>query len=788
MQKSYTPNSTSEQSVNLKDIIFKYLSHWKWFLLSVIIFLTIAKLYLRYSVPVYKASASLLIKDDQSGNLASELTAFEDIGLFSGKKNVIEDEIEILKSRSIAEKTVKFGEFNITYIAEGRIKSSDAYGTNQIKIKFLKKDDKFYKIDTLFTIDVKSPSKFEILNQDNASLGTYNFNQIINSIDLGPFQVVKNTVFDKKNNLVKFASGKTIVKLTNLRNCSEAYKTKISVSTLSKFSNVVELSVNDEVPAKAMDYLDILVKIYNEDAVNDKNLISEKTAKFINERLGIITEELDGVERQAENYKKSKNITDIPTEAQLNLRSKEEYTTEGISVTTQINVVDMMIAYLKNSKVDIIPANIIPNDNSSSLLIGEYNNLIIERNRILKSSMPDNPIAVRLNDKISSLRNNINESLFKLRSSLQEKSKGIYSQTGTLQGKISQLPQIEREYRGIFRQQQIKEELYLYLFKKREETAISLAATAPNSKVVDKAFSSDIPVSPKRELVYLLSFLLGLLIPVAIVYVLDLLDNKVKNRLDVDKLGIPFIGDVPHSDTNNELIKSDSRTSSAEAIRIVRTNLEFILNNSEDEKAKLVFITSTLPSEGKTFIAINLAATIAISGRKVLLIGMDIRNPKLDEYIKLPSRGITNYLSSNDANIEDFIINQKGYEHFDILPAGVIPPNPAELLMSKKVEAMFEQLKNKYDYIIVDTAPVSLVTDTLLISKNADAFIYVVRANYLEKEMLKTPETLYKEKKLPNMCVLLNDTDTINGYGYGYGQEPEKKPWYKKILGFSFLG
>ena len=398
--------------------------------------------------------------------------------------------------------------------------------------------------------------------------------------------------------------------------------------------------------------------------------------------------------------------------------------------------------------------------------------------------MPDNPIVVRLSDKINALRGNISESLNKLRTSLLAKSYGVNSQKGSIEGKISQIPKIEREYRGIFRQQQIKEELYLYLFKKREETAISLAATAPNSKVVDKAFSSPIPVSPKRGLVYMISFLLGVLIPVGIIYVLNLLDTKVKSRQDVDKLGIPFIGDVPHSDSNNELIKPDSRTSSAEAIRIVRTNLEFILNNSSQDKAKTIFMTSTLPAEGKTFIAVNLAATIAISGRKVLLIGMDIRNPKLDEYLSLPNNGVTNFLSSSNNSIDNYIVNQKGYEHFDILPAGIIPPNPAELLMGKKVADMFAELKESYDYIIVDTAPVSLVTDTLLISQFADAFIYVVRANYLDKTLLKVPETLYREKKLPNMSILLNDTDVTKGYGYGYGygQSTKQKPWYKKIL------
>lgn len=787
MENSYS-NSDIESSFNIKEIVLKYLEHWRWFLLSVFFFIALGKIYLRYSVPVYSASTSILIKDDQSGNMASELSAFSDIGLFSGKKNVIDDEIEILKSRALAEKTVKEGEFNINYIVKGRIKSSDTYGLNQIKINFLKKDKRFYNTDTSFVINVKSASSFELIRQDNTNVGTYTFGQTIQSKDLGAFQVEKNQMLDDKNRVLPLSLGETIVQIQNLKNCAENYKSRISVNTLSKFSNVVEISIKDQVAEKAKDYIDRLVQIYNEDAINDKNLISEQTANFINERLSIITKELDGVERDVENYKKSKNITDIPTEAELNLRSAEDYSSESVSVSTELNVVDLMIGHLKNTGPnDIIPANIIPQDNGSSALISEYNNMIIERNKVLKSAMPDNPIVQRIDGKIASLRSSISQSLGRLRSSLVAKNSGVNNQRGTIRNKISQLPKIEREFRGIFRQQQIKEELYLYLFKKREETAIAQAGTAPNSKVVDVAYSSKIPVSPKVNMIYLIALLLGLLVPFTIIYLINLLDTKVKTRADLDTLGIPFIGDVPHSDSNNEIIKPDSRTSSAEAIRIVRTNLEFILNGTSAEKAKTIFVTSTLPSEGKTFIAINLAATIAISGKKVLLIGMDIRNPKLDEYLHLPTNGVTNYLASNKVTIQDYLVNQKNYEQFDVLPAGIIPPNPAELLMGKRVGEMFDELKEIYDYIIVDTAPVSLVTDTLLISKYADAFIYVVRANYLEKSLLKVPETLYREKKLPNVSVLLNDTEVSRGYGYGYGYvKPQKATFLQKLKKIMF--
>ena len=773
-----------DNSLGIKEQIFKYLRHWKWFLISIFFFFFLAKLYLRYSIPEYKSQTTLLIKREDSGGVSSELAAFQDLSMFSGAKRDLDDEIEVLKSRSLVEKTIKDGKFNISYVIEGRIKSSESYGQNPITIDFKENIKNFSEKDTTLSIKILSSKKFELFNANNNHVGNFKFGQLVSSKELGDY-VININLENAKN-----VNQNIKIILESLKKATNKFKSKLDVLNITKYTNVLEISFTDPVKEKSEDFLDKLVVIYNNDAIIDKNLISEKTARFINERLGIITNELDGVEKDVEKYKSKNSITDLPTEAELYIKNASESNKEEVIIGAQLKVVGIMIDFMRNnSSNDIIPANIVPDDNNSSSLIAEYNNLVIEKNRVLKSSTLENPIVIRVNDKINSLKSSISESLNKLKSSLVIKNNAIANQGNIVNGKISQIPRQEREFRGIFRQQQIKEELYLYLFKKREETAITLAATAPISKVVDYAYSSDVPISPKRSLIYLVSLILGLLLPFSVIYILDLLDTKVKNKQDIDNnLSIPFIGDVPHSDSHNEIIQSNSRTSSAEAIRIIRTNLEFILNDVEKDKAKTVFLTSTLPKEGKTFIAINLAATIAISGKKVLLIGMDIRNPKLDEYVKLPSRGLTNFLSTKDANVNDFVVNQKGYERFDILPAGIIPPNPAELLMSKKVESMFEQFKAEYDYIIVDTAPVSLVTDTLLISKNADTFVYVVRANYLDKAFLRTPESLYKEGKLPNMCVLLNDTDTKNGYGYGYGQEEVKEPWYKKIFTFSIFG
>jgi len=357
-----------------------------------------------------------------------------------------------------------------------------------------------------------------------------------------------------------------------------------------------------------------------------------------------------------------------------------------------------------------------------------------------------------------------------------------------MQSKLSRVPRQEREFRIIDRQQKVKEALYLFLLQKREETNITLAATDMNAKVIDKAIPTDKPVAPKTMIILLAALLFGVIIPFIIIYINNLLDTKVKNRFDItDNTDIPFLGDIPTSESSGELMELGSRSSAAEAIRIVRTNLDFILSDKSDEECKVIFLTSTISGEGKTFVSANLAATLSLSGKKVLLFGLDLRNPKLYEYIKVNPLGISNYVTANSKPLNEYILPVEGYTNFDVLSSGSIPPNPTEILMSKKIKEVFDTLKSQYDYIIVDTAPVSLVTDTLLISKYADATIYVVRSNKIDKEMLRIPNELYKEKKLNKLSLVLNDSDVTKGYGYGYGYgygvKVEEKPFWKKLFG-----
>ena len=418
--------------------------------------------------------------------------------------------------------------------------------------------------------------------------------------------------------------------------------------------------------------------------------------------------------------------------------------------------------------------------------------MVVFKNRLSVNAGDKNPQIIQYQKEINSLKNNLRNSISNLITSLETQYAQLNREANKINSKVSAIPVLERGYINIGREQEIISGLYSYLLKKKEETAISLAVTVANAKIIDVAYSDGIPVSPKRKIIFLGALMMGLIIPFIIIYIKNLLDTKIHTRKDIEELTtIPFLGDVPHSETNEKIvIGNDARTSTAEAFRLIRTNLDFMLPTKENDLGKTIFITSTTSGEGKSFISINLAAALSLSNKKVLLMGMDLRAPKVTEYLGIPERkGITNFITNEKVSLDDIKFSIPEIKGLDIIASGVIPPNPAELLLHAKVKELFEEVKKDYDYIIVDTAPVNLVTDTLLVSKYADMFLYVSRANYLDKRMLNVAQTLYNEKKLVNMAIILNDTDMTRGYGYGYGYgygnayvETIKKPWYKRIL------
>lgn len=767
-----------EENINIKEEIFKYIIHWRWFVLGVFVSLVVAFLYLRYAENKYQSQTTVLIKDDKSQS--NQLLAFSELDLFGGGK-VLDNEVEVLKSRTLSEIAVDSLNLNVSYYSEGSIKKTEIYHASPIKIIEIKGTENEFFTPQYYSVKF-TDNGYLLKSENSGDLGEFQFGQIVKSDSIS-FSIVKNSPKTQEELL----EGGTIgFQINSKERTVENLRNSLSIEPTSKNASVLRLSVILPSSEKGADYLNHLVAIYNEQSIVEKRLVSKNTADFISNRLDIIAVELGDVEKDVEQYKNINQIADLETEVKLSLQKLNEFQKSVIENEVQIKITQDLIDYLKSSDTyDLIPANYA----QGNFVVDEINKMIIERDRLLSSprgATKSNPAIVQASAQISELKANVLNSLKQQLSNLQITRTDLKQKESEINTKIAQTPRQEREFRIIDRQQKVKEALYLYLLQKREETNISMAATELNAKVIDVAIPVDKAVSPKKMIIMLAALIIGGLIPFVVIYIINLLDTKIKTRLDIEgKTPIPFLGDVPSSETPNQLIDINSRSSSAEAIRIIRTNLEFMLHKQENS-SKTIFLTSTFSGEGKTFVSVNLAATIALSGKRTILVGTDLRNPRISDYIQSPERGVSNYLTHNDSSIESFITKVDGFTDFHVLTAGSIPPNPAELLMSSKVDEMFSYLKANFDYIIVDTAPVSLVTDTLLIAKHADSFVYVIRANKLDKKMLEIPEGLHRDKKLPNMSILLNDTDSTKGYGYGYGYGKTMKddrPFWKKLLG-----
>lgn len=769
------------KEIRIREILEGFIVYWKWFLVSVLLFISLAYVYLRYSIPQYRAAATILVKDDKKGGIASEMAAFSDLKSFSSVKNNVDNEIEVIKSRGIVKETVKALGLQIQYFIVGNFKDGEIYKNSPIHFQFLKESENFNLKSNKLIAEYNNANQFKLFDELGNPIGVYAYNKPFQYQDV-ILQANKGEAFEQNKNF------KIRVDFLPLNNVVESFKSRLNVLILNKNASVIELSLIDPVSSKAEDFINELIIKYNEDAIKDKSFISENTSKFIENRLRLIAEELGDVESQAENFKASNNITDLETQAGLFLENASEFEKREIDLETQLKVVKTLQEVLsKNLNFSLLPSNLLSSDASTSSLIEQFNSLILERNRLAKNAGSKNTMLIQLDAKIIALQENIKSSLQKYKTTLLISKTDMQQQNQTYASRINKIPRQETTFRALSRQQKVKESLYLYLLQKREENAISLAVTAPNAKLIDEAKASSAPVSPNKTVIYILSLLVGFGLPFCVIYLYQLIDTKLKSRSDIEKhTQIPFIGEVPHTKENSGLIQKNSRTSAAEAIRIVRTNIEFLLKDVVNESAKTIFLTSTFPKEGKTFISCNLAATLAHANKKVLLIGLDIRNPKLNEYMTIPENGLTNFLSQNENTVEEYIIKLEGFNNFYVLPSGIVPPNPAEMLMDSKLDDLFKKFKKEFDYIVVDTAPVSLVTDTLLVSKFADTFVYVTRAGYLDKRMLQLPQKLYTESKLPNMSILLNDTKIQNrygyGYGYGYGVEMDKKNWFQTIL------
>jgi len=761
-------NEDSDDEINLREIFEKYIYNWKWFVLGTILTLFMATIYLRYTSNTFALSTTIFINDEETGGLSNELSTFEDLGLIGGTKVSIINEIGVLESRTLMRRVAEKLELNVIYYADGKIRNMELDKDEiPFKIKFFITDSIFYNLDTSFIISAKSKSRFILNTSEGEKINEFKFGKNFTT-GFGEINVVPSDVesIDFDENI--------IVNITPIKNVVNYYLDRIEIEPKTKNSSLLVISLEDHVKQKAKNVLDELIVQYNKDAIEYKNLITENTDKFVSERIADISESLTDVDKGVEEYKVKNRLTDIEYESNLVLSSNSELGKQIVNLTSQIRLVDYVTEYINNNKDDLIPANLGLTDNATESNTLMYNQLLLERNRIMKVSSERNPTVINLNAQIATLRQSIKQSLSNHKSSLNFSLRELRNQESRLNVKRNLAPKQEREFQDIKRKQQIIESLYLYLLQKREENAMSMGVPVPNAKVIDKANGSDIPIAPKPVLIYIIALFLGLLLPLVIITIISIFNNKVQTIEDLEKIvRAPILGDIPKTKSNKKIVVNENeRSSVAEAFRLLRTNLHYMFSGVHSN-SKTIFITSTLGNEGKTFIGINLATVLASTNKKVLLIGADLRKPKINDYIESKTNlGLTNFLADENLNIEDVIISTDK-TNFDILASGEMPPNPSSLLMNGRIEKVLAYGKENYDYVIVDTPPVSLVTDTLLLSHHADLFIYVIRSNYLDKRLLKIPKSMYESNRLPNMALLLNDTDykkTGYGYSYGYGE------------------
>lgn len=789
-----TENSKNfQKSTEAGELLKPYLKNWKWFVISVITAILLAILYIRYAVPEYAIHAKIKILEDQ--NSTSELGAFTDLGVLGGSRNNVLDEIESLNSRTNLIEVVKKLGLNKRIISLGNVKNTELYDNPPFQVNFLAPDSVLQKTEHEFFINLASKTTFEFANEEDDPFRVYSFGKPITS-SLGELIITPTSTLDVE----KYNGKRYKVKVTPIATVAENYQKDIVITVTDALSNIISISLNDAVKKRGMEIINTFIDTYNQNAVEDKKAIADRTANFINDRIADIYGNLSTVDQSAEEFKAGRGIADITSQTNVNLNIGAANQQELQNASVQLDIASSMKDIIDNQEgYELLPSNIGLADESVANTTARYNELALERKRLLESSNEKNPIIVNLDQQLDGLKRSMQSSLNSMTNNLGLQVNSLSNQLSRINSRIYSAPRNERALRDITRQQQTTESLYLYLLQKREESQITFASAAPKSKIIDNAYlASKDPVSPKKPIIFLASLILGLLAPISVIYAKDLLDNKIHNKTQLEKLSediVPVLAEIPKlSKKEAQLVRKNDRSVLSESLRILRTNLDYIIK-SKSFKNNVIYITSSVSGEGKTFLASNLAMIFANTEKRVLLIGADIRNPKLYTFFtskdvdKLGRRtrnkdtGLTEYLYDDSLTSEDIINSMLVHTNtIDVIYSGKIPPNPSELLMSKRIKELFKEVSDRYDYVIVDTAPLMVVTDTLLISEYANHIIYVTRAGVTDTKVIEFPLKLKEEGKLNGLSFVVNDVKESNlGYGgkYGYGYGKSTKKWWK---------
>ena len=760
--------------------------NWYWFVLSLIIFGSLGAIYLRYTTPMYQSTAKLLIKDESGSNRRGQsLQNMSNLGIISNSTG-IDNEMEILTSHSLAEDAIRDLKLYVNYSTKGRVKDVILYRNQPLNVDV--DPGHLEKLNAPVDLTITKDSIFYIVSgtyyvptNDNSNEGPYSINRKITNLPAtiatraGIITISSNYGHTLKNSDVLNVS------ILSPRMAANKYTSELQVSQTAKSTSIAQLQLTDEVPQRSLDYLKQLAIVYNRQANEDKNTIALRTDKFINDRLSKINTELGKTEGELQNYKQKNGIVELQMNAGNSVANQNNSELKLADVETQIELFNTIAREVESSSrnlTQVIPSNVGLDDQSSTSLINKYNELVLERNRLLRSASESSPVVEPLTAQIRELNGNIRRAIAAARQNLLIQRDAVSAQVNKYNGQVAETPQQERMLTQIDRQQEVKSGLYLMLLQKREENSISLAATADKGKLIDDPQLVG-KISPKSTSIMMVALLIGLVIPVLVILILQFFRYKIEGHDDVARLTkLPIIADVAVASNKAKgkadiVVHENQNNQMEEIFRSMRTNLQFMLKEGQ----KVVLFTSSTSGEGKTFNAANLSVSFGLLGKKVILVGLDIRRPRLAELFGINDHkhGITNLLVKDNPTAEELqeqILPSGVNKNLDLLMAGPIPPNPAELIARNSLDIIINILKEKYDYIMIDTAPVGLVTDTLQIARVVDASIYMCRADYTPKSSFNLINALANENKFPNMAIVLNGIDMSKrkySYYYGYG-------------------
>lgn len=760
MNGDLTVMEPEQHAVSLRILIDKFTAHWYWFILFIVLGIAAAWLFLRYATPTYNIKAKILVQDEQKGSNIPGQEVLEQLQMFGAKSNV-DNEVEILQSRSLMEQVVKNLQLNVSYWYDNGLNEKELFRQLPFQVRWQSLRDSLKAV--WYAIEPLSETEFRISGEELPPL-TAAWGTKVN-LPEGIMQVDRRHAFPlhKQTYMVKVVSEDAAISV---------YQRKLNISIPNRQVSTIDLQLATAIPEKGETILNELINAYMRASVDAKNRIADSTIAFIDNRLALVSTELTGVEKNIQEFKQANQLADLSEQAKLLIASTGDFSRLLTDQEVKLSVVNSLEQYINddgNSK-RMVPSSIVVQDPTFIALVQKYNNFQMERGRLLISSTDSNPVVQNIDMQLKNLRADILSNIASLKSGMETSIQELRGRSGKLDQKIQQVPAKERVFLDYSRQQAIKQELYLFLLKKREESAISKSSTLAVARIIDHAKSDAHPYSPRTLLTYLAGLLLGVILPSVVLYIKDLLNQRVRNKQDVvAHTPVPILAEIGHTKENETVVvKNDTVTPIAEQFRAMRTNLQFILSGAQE---KVILLTSSMSGEGKSFVAMNLAATLALSGKKVVLMELDLRKPKISEKLSVSNKeGFSTYVIGK-TSLESLIRPSGFHENCWLITSGPIPPNPVELLLLDQTKQLFATLRKQFDYIVIDTAPLGLVTDAQLLGYLADATLFLVRQGVTYKQQLQLSKDVYQQKKLPKMNLVINDVKIGKGFGYGYGYQ-----------------